>query len=892
MIETQRPDPDALLAEIQREGQAAAHGQLKIFFGMCPGVGKTFAMLRAAQLRKAEGVDLVVGIVETHGRVETEALLAGLPVVPRKQLDYRGVVLSEMDIDAVLARRPALVLVDELAHTNAPGSRHPKRYQDVLELIKAGIHVYTTLNVQHLESRNDLVQQFTGIAVRETVPDLVLDQADDIALIDITPDELRQRLAAGKVYLGDRAATAAEGFFREENLTALREMALRCATERADRDLRDVMRAKRLDGQASGQRLAVAVGPSPFSAKLIRRTRRIAAAMDASWVALYVETSRPLSEEEQSRLTRNLSLARQLGAEVVMTRGDDVAEAVLDAARDQHVTQLIVGRPGGNWLRQLFRGGTRIGKLIRQGRDIDLHVLHVPDEGARPAAASAGWPQAWPAGRDLALSAAGVAGVTLLSWCLNGLVEYRAVGLLYLLGVTVLATLVGRVAVLFAAALSALLWDFLFIPPAFTFQIDSLHDRLMLGMYFLVAVAVGRITSRMRTREQAERMREQRTQALNRLLEGTADSTTLAEGLRRAVAEVDMVFRTRSAVLLVSADGERLDPAPHAASTFQPDEHEFGVAAWAHDKRQVVGRFTETLPDAAAMYLPLATPGSCHGVIGVRLDGRASLPLDERELLETFVAQVATLVERFRLIESASQARVTAESERLHRTLLDSVSHELKTPLAVIEAATDGLDGQLAEADVPLGKTFLDEIKQANRRLGRVVGNLLDMTRIETGRLPLNLEWCEPLELLQSAADQLRNEISAERIRITAAADLPLVRLDPGLLEQALCNLLGNAAAYSPPDKPIRLSAQLEGSTLVLRVRDQGIGLAPGEEKKVFEKFYRGPKARTGGTGLGLSIVQGFVRAHHGEITAENNPDGGATFTLRIPVETETAGER
>ena len=470
------------------------------------------------------------------------------------------------------------------------------------------------------------------------------------------------------------------------------------------------------------------------------------------------------------------------------------------------------------------------------------------------------------------------------------MIEYRAIGLLYLLTVTLLATVVSRVAVLIVAAFSALLWDFLFIPPAFTFRIASLHDQMMLVMYFAVAVTVGRITSRMRSRERGDRMREQRTQALNRLLEGTADSTTLAEGLQRAVAEVDTVFRAHTAVMLTGADGARLERTPHPASTFLPEDREYGVAAWAFDKRQVVGRFTDTLPDATAIYLPLATPGSRLGVVGLRLDEHNNLPLDERELLETFLAQIATLVERFRLIENASAARVTAESERLHRTLLDSVSHELKTPLAVIEAATDGLDGQLDEANVPLGKTFLDEIKQANRRLGRIVGNLLDMTRIETGRLPLNLEWCEPAELLQSVADQLRNEIPSERVQIIASTDLPMVRLDPGLMEQALCNLLANAATYSPADKPIRLAAQLDGSTLVLRVSDHGVGLAPGEEKKVFEKFYRGSKARPGGTGLGLSIVQGFVRAHQGEITAENNPDGGATFTLRIPVETEALG--
>ena len=875
------------------EKQFSARGKLRVFFGMCPGVGKTYAMLSAARQRRAEGVDVVVGLVETHGRVETEALLAGLTVLPRRKLEYRGVVLEELDLDGLAARRPQLALVDELAHTNAPGSRHPKRYQDVIELLDAGIDVYTTLNVQHLESRMDLVGRFTGSVVRETVPDSILDQADAIELIDLTPEQLRRRLAEGKVYLGERADAAAQNFFRAEILTALREMALRCTAEHVDQELRDVMRTKRIGGDwRPGQRLGVAIGPSPFSGFLLRSTRRMAAAMDAPWVAIYVETPRPLSEEEQTRLAKNLSLARQLGAEVAMTRGDDVAEAVLDTAREQHVTQLMVGRPGGGRRWRMFRGGARVGKLIRQGRDIDIHVLHTPDDGPRPVPPAAGWPHGWPTGRDFALSTAGVAGVTLVSWWLNGLIEYRAVGLLYLLTVTVLATVVGRTAVLFAAALSAVLWDFLFIPPAFTFRIASLHDQLMLGMYFVVAAAVGRITSRMRSRELGERMREQRTQALNRLLEGTADSTTLAEGMQRAVAEVDAVFRTQSAVLLAVTDGERLDRAPHPASTFLPDEHEFGVAAWAFDKRQVVGRFTDTLPDAAAMYLPLATPGSRLGVIGVRLDGRTNLPMDERELLETFVAQVATLVERFRLSEIANQARVTAESERLHRTLLDSVSHELKTPLAVIEAATDGLDGQLDAAAVPLGKTFLDEIKQANRRLGRIVGNLLDMTRIETGRLPLNPEWCEPVELLQSAADQLRNEIPPARIRILSAPGLPLVRLDPGLMEQALCNLLANAAAYSPTDKPIRLSAQVDGQTLVLRVADEGIGLPPGEEKKVFEKFYRGPKARPGGTGLGLSIVQGFVRAHNGEVSAENNPEGGATFTLRIPVETEAPGEK
>ena len=886
MTDAQRPNPDALLAEIQREARAAQRGQLRVFFGMCPGVGKTYAMLRAAQQRRAEHVDVVVGVVETHGRAETEALLAGLEVVPRKALEYRGVTLSEMDLDTLLARRPKVVLVDELAHTNAPGSRHPKRYQDVLELLDAGVDVYTTLNVQHLESRNDLVQQITGVAMRETVPDPIVDQADEIEIIDLTPEQLRKRLAEGKVYFGERAASAAENFFREENLTALREMALRYTAERVDQELRDVMRTKRISGVwQSGQRLAVAVGPSPYSGSLIRWTRRIASAMDAPWLAIYVETPDVLVEEEKTRLTKNLALARQLGAEVVMTRGEDVAEAILATTRDQHVTQLVVGRPARHFLGRFFRRDDLVGKLMRRGSDINLHVIRNEPDDAAPARA---WRMRWgeQLWRECAWSAAVVAAVTLLSWFLQTLTGYQAIGTLYLLTLVLLATVFSRRAVLFAATLSAVLWDYLFIPPRFTFVISTLQDQLMFAMFFTVAVVVGRVTSRLRTREAAERMREQRTHALNRLLESIATSASLAEGLRRAVAEVDNVFHARLAVWLDTGDGKHLAGAPHDASTFRPDEREAAVAAWAFDKRQTAGRFTDTLPNAAALYLPLVTSSGALGVLGVQFGERAALPLDEHDLLVTFAAQIAALVERHRLMENASQARLTAESERLHRTLLDSVSHELKTPLAVIEAATEGLDVQLQAAAVPLGKTFLDEIKQANRRLGRVVSNLLDMTRIETGHLPLNVEWCEPLELLQATAEQLHNEIAPERIQISVPPDTPLVRLDTGLMEQALCNLLANAAAYSPAGSPIRLSAQMDGAMLVLRVSDRGIGLAPGEEKKVFEKFYRGPQARPGGTGLGLSIVQGFVRAHHGEISAANNFDGGATFTIRLPVET------
>jgi two-component system sensor histidine kinase KdpD len=717
------------------------------------------------------------------------------------------------------------------------------------------------------------VQQITGVTVREAVPDSVLDQAHEIELVDLTSEQLRKRLAEGKVYTGERAATAADNFFREENLTALREIALRTTAERVDQELR----SKRGKWQSS-QRLAVGVGPSPFSAQLIRWTRRMAAAMDAPWLAIYVETTAPMTEDEKTRLTKNLSLARQLGAEVVMTTGDDVANALLVAAREAGVTQMVVGKPLGNPLLELLKGGSLASRLIRRGRDIDVHVVggEKKDSGRRRRTVAD-----WLGSnllRDCGRGLAAVAAVTVMSWVAERWVGYGSIALLYLLSVVLLAMVLNRWAVLLVATLSALTWNYLFTEPQFTFHIASTQDAMMFVMYFVVALVIGHFTNELHTREVAERRRERRTTALNRLLQSVTASASLADGLARAVKEVDALFGARTAIIL--------EGAAHGVSTFQPDEKELAVAAWALEKAQTAGRFTDTLPDAAAIYLLLQTANHKLGVLGVQKEGRTTLTLDERDLLETFAGQIAIIIERFRLMEDVQQARVAKESERLHRTLLDSVSHELKTPLAVIGAATDGLDTQLKDTGLPLTGTFLGEIKAANRRLNRIVTNLLDMTRIETKRLPLNPEWCDVHDLLDSAANQIENEVSRTRIKLSVPEALPLVRLDFGLMEQALCNLLVNAAEHSTAGSPIEMSAQLDSGVLVLRVSDHGTGLAAGEEKKVFEKFYRGQAARPGGTGLGLSIVQGIAHAHGGEAIAVNNPTDGATFTIRAPVET------
>ncbi len=831
MSEVDRPDPDVILARMKREETASNRGKLKIFFGMSPGVGKTYAMLQAARQKQGEGCEVVVGIVETHGRKETEALLEGMPIMPRTQVEYRGTTLTEMDLDAILTWHPGLAVVDELAHTNAPGSRHPKRYQDVIELLDAGISVYTTLNVQHVASRSDTVRQISGITVSETVPDSVLDLADEIVLVDLTPEQLRQRLAEGKVYLGERAEWAAKNFFRESNLTALREMALRLVAEHVDRDLRDIMSEEKIVGPwKSSDRLLVAVSASPYSERLIRYTRRLAASMEASWIVANIEQPRALSEKEQSRLTRYLALARQLGAEVISTPGTDIGEALLRIARQHNVTQIVIGKPlGSRWTSFLKRDPLRW--LMRNSGNIDIHMTPA-DESAPPwrgetieeRLARAPW-------RDFGLALAIVAVVTAFSLSIFDYTGYWAVSLFYLLAVVLAATRLRRWPTLFLAALSALLWDFLFIPPRFTVYITHLHDFLMFGAYFIIALVIGHLATKLREREQSERRREERATALYRFTRALAASTDLDEALPKILSLIKNSFQADSAVWLCDESGLSY----HPASTFAPSSKDESVAAWAFQKKQSAGKSTDTLPDADALHVPLVTGDRAEGVLTVRLAN--PLTLEQRELLDAFAAQLALFVNKEHALEESRAAQVARQSQKLQKTLFDSVSHELKTPLAAMSVAL-----QQPQPD-------RSELQQAVRRLTRTVDHLLDATRLESGLLQPVREWC-----------------------------------DPGELEQAVSTLLSNAAAHGTSNRPIEVSAARDDSMLVISVADHGPGLAPGEENKVFEKFYRGPATAPGGLGLGLSIARQLVEAHGGQIAAQNREEGGSRFSIRLPI--------
>jgi two-component system sensor histidine kinase KdpD len=863
MNEPERPDPDAILARMKREESVAARGKLKIFFGMSPGVGKTYAMLQAAREKQSEGCEVVVGIVETHGRKETEALLEGMPIMPRAQLEYRGTKLNEMDLDAILTWHPGLAVVDELAHTNAPGSRHPKRYQDVLELLDAGINVYTTLNVQHVASRSDVVRQISGVSVHETVPDSVLDLADEIVLVDLTPEQLRARLAEGKVYLGERAEWAARNFFRESNLTALREMALRVVAEHVDRDLRELMSEEKITGPwKSGDRLLVAVSASPYSERLIRYTRRLASSMEASWIVANIERPRGLSEKEQLRLTRYLALARQLGAEVISTPGTDVGQTLLRIARQHNVTQIVIGKPlGPRWTSLWKRDPLRW--LMRHSGNIDIHMIPAEEpsqserEPIEQRLARAPW-------RDFGIALAIATGVTVLSLLIFNYTGYSAVALFYLLAVVLAGTRLRRWPTLFLAALSALLWNFLFVPPRFTFYIGQFQDVMMFCAYFVIALVVGNLATQLRAREAAERRREERATALYRLTRALAASRDLNEALPKVLTLIKNSFNANAAVWLCDEGGL----SQHSASTFVPSNKDESVAVWAFQKKQAAGKSTDTLPDAESLHIPLVTGDRAEGVLTVRLDSPPTL--EQRELLDAFASQLALFVNKERALEDSREAQIARQSQKLQKTLFDSVSHELKTPLAAMAAALQQPQPDRAE------------LQQAVRRLTRTVDHLLDATRLESGLLQPVREWCDPAELVREGV--VASGLNDNAVQLKIAKNLPTISVDSRLIQQALNSLLSNATIYGKSEHSIEVSVARDNSTLVISVADHGPGLAPGEENKVFEKFYRGPRTRPGGLGLGLSIARQLVEAHGGQIVAQNRETGGARFSIRLPI--------
>ena len=890
MGESPRPDPDDLLARVQAKELKERRGKLKIFLGYAAGVGKTYAMLEAARAQRGGGGDVVAAYVETHGRRETEALLDGLPAIPRRFSVHRGIRLEEMDLDAVLARKPQLALVDELAHTNAPGSRHLKRWQDVEELLAAGIDVYTTLNVQHLESLNDVVAQITGVHVRETIPDRILDEAGEIELVDLPPPELLQRLREGKVYVPEQASRALHRFFRSGNLIALREIALRRAARRVDEEMRAYMESRAIPGPwPAAERLLVCVSGSPFSERLIRSARRLANELRADWSAVYVETpgSDRLSQENREYVWRDLRLAESLGATVTTLTSHSATEAILDLARKLNVTKIVVGKPVRAQLGEILHR-TIVDRLIRSSPAIDVVVVDIA-----PAKQASGRPRA-PGARSSAVSyaaAAGlVAGATLVCSVFHLFLSPTNLVMLYLLAVVLAALRLGLRPAILTAFLGVLAFDFFFVPPSFTLAVNDTQYLITFAGLFTVGVVVSTLVAKARAQTEAVRAREAQTAslyALSRDLAAAADLETVAASVIRHVGDS---LAARIAVLVPEATGlELLGATPG----FAVEEKERAVARWVFDNGRAAGMGTDTLSSAEMRHVPLRGMSGIVGVLAVKFQDAASIrPPEKAALLEAYANQAALAMERVVLSRKAGQAKLLEEADKLHRAILSSISHDLRTPLVTITGALSSLREEGDRLPEPNRLELLEGAWEEAGRLNQFVGNLLEMSRLEAGVLRTHLEPCDVQDLLGSVATSLAHRLEGRSALLLVPPDLPLVPLDFVLMKLVLTNLLDNALKFSPPDAPIELAARLERDGVELSVADRGPGIPEEDLDRVFDKFYRARRAGdVAGTGLGLAISRGIVEAHHGSIRAENRPDGGARLVITLPL-APPAGKR
>jgi two-component system, OmpR family, sensor histidine kinase KdpD len=878
-----RPSPEALLAEAQRESR----GRLKIFLGAAPGVGKTYEMLSAAQARARDGTDVVIGVVETHGRKETEALVGGLEVIPRRHVEYRGRKLEEMDLDALLARHPQLALIDELAHTNVPGSRHPKRYMDVEELLAAGIDVYATLNIQHVESLNDVVARITRIRVRETVPDSVIDRADDIELIDLTPEDLIQRLKEGKVYVPHQAERAIRHYFAPGNLTALRELALRRTAQRVDEQMVRYMQAHAIKGPwAAGERVLVCVSGNPDSVAVVRHARRMADRLKAPWTALHVETSRNLrmTEAERNHVAEALRLAQRLGGEAVTLPGQDVAETVAEYARANNVTLIIaVQSPRSRWRDMLF--GSMAQQLIRKADGAIVHVISQPhqdevQDAPRTPAEPRPFelqPEAWLG------SLACVAVAAVLGLLVRQVIGTSSISLLFLTAVLVSAVLFGLWPALLACVVSTLAYNFLFLPPLYTFTIADPENVVALFFFAVAAVIVSNLTARVRAQAITARARARTTEELYLFSRKLAVATNLDDLLWATVHQIALMLKVR--VVLLLPDEERIVVRAGFPPEDTLDDADLAAARWCWEKNRPAGRGADTLPGAKRLFLPMQTGRGAVGVIGIDRDEPGSmLTPDQQRLLDALADQAALAIERVNLVEAVDRARLAVETDRLRSALLTSISHDLRTPLASILGSATSLSGAL---DAATRDALAHNIQDEAERLNRFIGNLLDMTRLESGPLPTRTSLTELSDVVGSALQRAGKVLTNHSVQMQLESNLPLLELDDVLFEQVLFNLLDNAAKYTPPGSRITISAWREGGQVKLQVLDEGQGIPPADLERIFDKFYRagGPDHRRAGTGLGLSICRGFIEAMGGTIIAGNRTDRcGAVFTIALPV--------
>ena len=886
-----RPSPEALLEAARREEGRV--GKLRIFVGAAPGVGKTYEMLQQARARKKDGYDVVIGIVETHGRRETEALLEGLEIIPRRRMEYKGQWFEEMDLDAIIARRPQIVLVDELAHTNVEGSRHPKRYLDVEELISRGIDVYTTVNIQHIESLNDVVAQITHVRVRETVPDAVFDRADAVELVDLTPDDLIQRLKEGKVYVPKQAERALEHFFSPANLTALRELALRRTAERVDEQLLTEMQAHAIHGPwAAGERILVCISEDPRCAGLVRYAKRLADRLHGLWVALYIEDRRALqlSDEERDRIADTLRLAEALGGEAITLPASDrhIADDVIRYAQENNVTQIVIGKSARTRWFEILHGSV-VHDLVRRSGNISVHVIAgdtiagepIPKKSVRAAEREDRFDP-----RPYIAALAAVALALGFSELIAAWIGAANSDLIFLTAIVAVAVRFGLLPSLLASVASSLSYNFFFLPPIYTFTITDPTNVVAFVFFTLVGIIVSSVAARGRTQARAAMERARTTESLYSFSRKLAGTGTLDDVLWATAYQTALMLKVR--VMLLLPEGGSIAVKAGYPPEDILDDADLAAAKWAFENDRSAGRGSDTLPGAKRLFLPMRTGRGAIGVMGIDSDKPGPLfTPDQRRLLDALRDQGALAIERVKLVEEMDRVERAAETERLRSALLTSISHDLKTPLAAVLGAAETLrdlgqrlaDGEKAD----LLSTIIDE----SERLNRFIANLLDMTKLESGAIAPNVALHDLGEIVGSALRRAGRILSRHNVELTLAPDLPMLELDAVLFEQVLFNLLDNAAKYAPPETMIRIQGWRSGDSVCLRVLDEGSGIAATDLEHIFDKFYRAQKTDQvrAGTGLGLAISRGFVEAMHGTIVGANRTDRtGAAFTISLPI--------
>ena len=881
--EPPRPDPDALLAEAVKAGR----GRLKVFLGMAPGVGKTFEMLSQGARRKAEGQDVLVGVVETHGRRETEALLHGLEVQPRRPIEYKGRTLLEFDIDSALTRQPALLLVDEYAHSNAPGSRHPKRWQDVEELLGAGVNVWTTLNVQHLESLVDVVWKITGVRQRETVPDSALSRADEIELVDITPDELRQRLEEGKVYLHDTALLASQNFFKPENLTALRELALRRMAQTVDSQLVAAMRQRGVAGPwAASERILVLVSPDSMANSLVRTGSRLAEMMDAPWTVAYVEPpNRPSPDAAgAARITSAFKMAEQLGSSTVLLTGDDLVQSVIEYTRRNNITQIVVGKSRRSRWRKLF-GRSLIPALIEEVAGAALHIItQEAQPEAEPKRKRVLGPRLtqW-RGHIMSIGFVTIAGL------IAGLVDQFSQGanlaMIFLVSVLASGLAYGLWPAVTAATVAALAYNFFFLQPRLSFVIGHATDVLTFVVFFAVAMTTGWLTGRVRDQGVAT---SRRATAITALLAASRrlSASTKQEETAQVLAEQLSAATGGEAIVLLPRAG---DIVPVAGSpTLEPlDTVDVAAARWTWQHGEPAGAETDTLPNATWTFRPLQGVRARSGVAG--LEAQAMRGDESERFVSSLLDQGAVALERAEFAADAADAEALRRSDKLRSALLNSVSHDLRTPLSTVLGSATTLLEYSDTIDKKVQIDLLSSIREEAERLNRYVGNLLDMTRLEGDGLNIHTDWIDVRDVLGAAVERVSRRLGERHVTRDFPTELAMVKADSALLEQALVNILENAIAYSPNNSTIELAIYEDRNNVVLSIEDEGRGIPTAELERVFDKFRRMEESsdRGKGAGLGLAISKGFIEAMDGRIAAASPIHQGRGTRILISLRKE-----